>query len=165
VEIPMRYYKWMADGKPIYGRGTYAPPGEWQPRIESKLEMCWRGYHVCTADQIPYWCGTELIEVEVRDEDIVDSREDKILCRTWREIRRFRWTCKDMVEYVRACALAVPVIASDTVADAARYVADNYTRYPDYAAMAAASVAAYAAYVASLSPKAWIEDRIREKLT
>lgn len=169
----MRYYKWMANGKPIYGKGKYAPPGEWQPRIEGKLEMCWRGYHVCTANQVPYWCGTELIEVEVREKDIVARGADKILCRTWREIRRFRWACEDMVEYARICASLAPIPVSGFAANAARYVADTYTRYPT----AASPSAAYAAYCeARCAPpeiaaavrqrqKAWIEDRIGEKLT
>jgi hypothetical protein len=33
----MRYYKWLADGKPVYADGAYATPGEWQPRIEGGL--------------------------------------------------------------------------------------------------------------------------------
>lgn len=166
----MRYYKWMANGKPIYGRGKYAPPGEWQLKIEGKLEICWRGYHVCTADQVPYWCGTELIEVEVHEKDIVGRGPDKILCRTWREIRRFRWTRDDVAEYARACALAAPVHASELAASSAR-IASNYAIAAGAAAYAASLAAAYeatptfAAAAARRRQKAWIEDRIGEKLT
>ena len=97
-----RYYKWMADGKPVYGTGEYATPGEWQTRIKRELQPCRRGYHILTAEQVPYWCGTDLIEVEAQDVEI--TQEYKCVCRTWREIKRYRWTRDDMVEYARWCA-------------------------------------------------------------
>ena len=94
-----RYYKWMADGKPVYGEGKYATPGEWQTRIEDDLIPCRRGYHVLIADQVPLWCGTELIEVEAKDVEITQS--NKCVCRTWREIRRYQWTGVDTVAYAK----------------------------------------------------------------
>ena len=163
----MRYYKWMADGKPIYGRGKYAQPGEWQPRIEGKLEICRRGYHVCTADQIPYWCGTELIEVEVGG--VVEVGSDKVLCRTWREIRRYKWTREDMIQFAKDCAAAAYAAARARAAAAcARDASAAAARATTYAAAAAARATTYAATAADAErrrQKVWIEDRIREKLT
>ena len=99
-----RYYKWTVGGKAIYGQGKYAPIGEAQPRIEGALKMCERGYHVCTAEQVSHWCGTELWEVEVDEEDVVATNRSKTLCRTWKGIRKLNWTTADMVDYAQACA-------------------------------------------------------------
>lgn len=187
VEIPMRYYKWMADGKPIYGRGTYAPPGEWQPRIEGELMPCKNGYHILTAEQVPYWCGTELIEVKVRGVEV--TQEDKCVCRTWREVKRYRWSRDDMVAYAQWCASRTKKYAAANAAAAAEAAAAAAARdaAAARAADAAASAAAFAVDAAACSAfhaassarnaaraaaevderaaqRMWIEERIGKKL-
>ena len=124
-----RYFKWLAGGEPVpeshVARCTRdctptctadyltvaresAPSGQWQPRIDGELRLFTPdgcrvlGYRVLTAKQVPLWCGTDLIEVEADDVDDADG--DIIVCRTWREIKRFRWTCEDMVAYAKWCA-------------------------------------------------------------
>ena len=140
-----RYYKWMADGKPIYAAGSYAPPGEWQPRIEGELTACRRGYHILTWEQVPYWCGTELIEVEAQDVEI--ERDDKCVCRTWREVKRYRWSRDDMVAYAQWCASRAKkyaALASRTDATDATFAARSAAIYTTRAV----ADAAYAAYTA-----------------
>jgi len=127
--IGPHYFKWLADGKPApesYVAGCTrdcsptctaacltlaresAPPGQWQPRIEGELGLHTPdgftplGYRIIMAKQVPLWCGTDLIEVEA--EEVDDTDREIIVCRTWREIKRFRWTCEDMVAYARWCA-------------------------------------------------------------
>jgi hypothetical protein len=123
------YFKWFADGKPVpesYVAGCTrdcrptcttacltlaresALAGQWQPRIEGDLALRTPdgftplGYRIVTARQVPLWCGTDLIEVEA--EEVHDADREAIVCRTWREVRRFRWTCEDMVAFVKWCA-------------------------------------------------------------
>lgn len=154
----MRYYKWTANKKPVYGNGDYVLTGEPQPRIEGDLTMCERGYHVCTTDQVAQWCGTELWEVEPIE--IVERGSDKTLCRSWRVVKQIAWTIKDAVAYARACAdraqehaacttsyatitaaASVDDYAARADADAAHAAVNIYTADAD-AADAAASAAA-----------------------
>jgi len=156
------YYKWLADGEPIHGRGRYVSPGEWQPRIEGELEMCERGYHVLTRKHVADWCGTELIEVEVEDTDVVEADLEKTLVRSWRETRRFSWTRKDMVAYAKWCA------SRAATADAARCSTAAEVASARWAAANAEAAARYAAYSKrDAAPEnerreqlAWIEARI-----
>jgi len=113
------FYKWLADGGPVYAQGSYAAPGEWQPRNEGDLEMCKRGYHVCAREQVPYWCGTEFVEVEVEDADVVEVAPDKTLVRSWCETRHFRWTRADMLAYAQWCASRAATTSATFAADAA----------------------------------------------
>jgi hypothetical protein len=123
------YFKWFADGRPVpesYVAGCArdcsptctaacltvaresALAGQWQPRIEGELRLqtpdglAPLGYHVLTAKQVPLWCGADLIEVDADEVD--DTDQEAVVCRSWREIKRFRWTCEDMVAYARWCA-------------------------------------------------------------
>lgn len=171
-----RYYKWLADDGPVYGVGDYASPGEWQERIGGDLVPCEHGYHVCTRDQVARWCGTELIEVEIDESDMIHAC-DKCVVRTWREIRRFEWSREDMVAYAHWCARSaerrarVSAAAADTASVAARAAddADAAAAAAAYAARAAAHAAVRAAVTVDVDAGhgqqlAWIEDRIGESL-
>ena len=173
-----RYYKWLAAEGPVYGVGGYARPGEWQPRMEGPLVVCRHGYHILTAEQVSLWCGDALIEVEPQAVEISES--EKCVCRTWREVRRFRWTRKDMVAYAQACAERASKHAAAARAAAARATAATATAAAAVAAAdaagaaraaTAADAAAAAAAVAAADvadecgwQRAWIEDRIGERL-
>ena len=85
-----RYYKWVADGKPIYGTGAYILDGGWNELPDSTpLVQCRSGFHVCRPDDVAHWCGTELYEVEITGETL--AADDKMLCRRWRVIRTLKW--------------------------------------------------------------------------
>jgi len=176
------YYKWLANNGPVYGVGTYAPPGEWQPRFEGELAEYKRGYHVLTAEQVALWMGDSLIRVDAQNVAIMNT--ENTLCRTWREIRRLRWTQKDMLDFAEFCmaraAAAAHADRNDAVAD--RYSTDaardaNRARlYPAnqdaiYAARAvrgagdAARAAARYSTHELQAQREWIESRIGERLT
>ena len=101
----MKYYKWFADKKPIYGRGEYVLDGGWQPRIEGKLIPCERGYHVCTEGQLPCWRGTDLAEVEI-DEEGMAAVAEKTVVRSFRIVRWLSWSRSDMVDCARVDAVS-----------------------------------------------------------
>jgi hypothetical protein len=123
------YFKWFADGKPVpesYVAGCdracrptcttaclapareSVPAGQWLPRIEGELALrtpdgsTALGYRIVTAQQVALWCGTDLLEVEAQE--VQDANREAIVCRTWREVKRFRWTCEDMVAFAKWCA-------------------------------------------------------------
>ncbi len=123
------YFKWFADGKPVPEsciagcaracRPTCTtaclaparesiPAGQWLPRIEGTLALrtpegtTALGYRIVTARQVALWCGTDLTEVEAQE--VQDVNREAIVCRTWREVKRFRWTCEDMVAFAKWCA-------------------------------------------------------------
>jgi len=178
---PTRYYKWLADNGPVYGKGPYAKRRTWQPRITCQLVACRRGYHILTAEQVPLWCGTELIEVRADDVEIVGA--DKCVCRTWREIDRFVWTPADMVAFAKACARRAAKHAraarDASYASYASYASDaSYAardaRDASYAARAARDARAAANWACEASKdyraervwqRRWIEKRIGQKLS
>ena len=87
------YYKVLNDGKACHG-GTYSYPlpkgkrkGAWTPNIEN-IRPCSRGYHVCTAEDLPKWLrdGNEVYEVELRGATI--DHGDKVVAESVRLVRR-----------------------------------------------------------------------------
>ena len=159
----MAYYKWLAADGPVYGEGTYDLSGAWQPRIDGKLTACEHGYHVLTAEQVAYWRGDGLIEIEPKDIEI--EQHDKCVCRTWRLVRRLKWTRQDMLDCTQADAAAASYAAA-TAANAR--CADADAAYAAYAANARcvdADAAAAAARADRARQRAWIEARIGEKFT
>jgi hypothetical protein len=118
----MKYFKWLANSGPIYGTGTYDLSGAWQ-QVEGPLSVCFNGYHVCTAKQLPLWAGTELWEVEIQGDRIGD--EDKICAREIRFVRKLNWDREKMIRLAWCCAFEAASDAADGVAIArhARYAA------------------------------------------
>ena len=137
-----KYYKWLANDKPVYGTGNYNLAGGWQSCIEGELKACVNGYHVMTADQVSSWCGDGLIEIEPQDIEI--AQDDKCVCRSWRMVRRLKWTRADMVDYAKWCA-------------------GRAKGYVD-AADAAAARCADARKSERAAQREWIETKIGEKL-
>jgi hypothetical protein len=181
----MKTYKWTAGDKPIYGQGTYDQAGAWQ-ECEGALDLCRRGYHACTREQVPLWCGPELWEVELGGYSM--CAPDKVCARRLRFVRKLKWSCADMIEYAQWCAgrakgaanQAAAEEASAAASDAADYVvAATQTADAVAATRAAAQTAAWAATRAAdavaatqtaawaaerAAQLAWIEGRIGEKL-
>ena len=166
------FYKWSADGKPIYGEGAYDWSGAWQPRIEGELVPCDIGFHVLTAFQLPFWCGTQLDLVEADLADAIDDYDTTVV-RTWRHVRRLMWDEKRMVEYAQACVERVK--KSDAYAGTATYAqacaalfgSAGIAALAARAATDAATVASYAAASAGAErdwQRRWIEKAIGEPL-
>ena len=171
---PKRYYKWLSNDGPILGKGKYDLTGVPQPRIEGELRMCEHGYHVCIAEQLPFWCGDGLIEVAVDEADIVESDVEKLLVRTWRFVRRFKWTKSDMAEYARWCvdkaksyaAAAVAFYAdANTPANAATNAAAAAVAFYAVARCAAANQPDSVTVAVRVNQLKWIENRIGEILS
>jgi hypothetical protein len=96
-----RYYKWTAGERAIYAIHFYNQTGAWQ-EVEGLLNPCRNGYHACTAEQVPGFCGVELWEVEIGG-DIV-ALDDKVVAKRMRFVRRLRWERADAVAYAQWCA-------------------------------------------------------------
>lgn len=73
----MRAYKVLREGRSEF-TGSLWPlpsgeqPGEWV-RVTGPLELCVRGIHACTADQLPQWLGSEIWEVELGGEIVPEG--------------------------------------------------------------------------------------------
>ena len=155
----MRAYKWLADEDPIYGTGKYDLSGAWQT-VTGKLKICKLGYHVCNAEQVPYFCGTVLWEVEVDGKCIVD--DIKSCWQRIRFVRKMAWSRKDLIDYVNfcfsevknaasaacACACACACAAAENASDSSSTAS---AAFPSYSTASAAFPSYYAASAAFLS--------------
>lgn len=148
----MKYYKWFANRKPVYGEGEYVLDGGWQPSIEGKLKVCDRGYHVCREHDLAHWRGTELAEVEI-DPDGALEFDNKVCVRSFRVIRMLPWTREDMIDCAREDARIAAANAKDCdarnaairAAIGADGAADGAIRHAAHAAVRAAACAEWAA--------------------
>ena len=159
----MKYYKWTADNKPICGIGKYELPkgkrkGKWM-EVEGELVMCENGFHACTREQLPYFCGTELWEVEL--DGVLDKPDARKVCaRRMRFVRKLNWSRKDMEDYAQNCADQATLCATVAARNAARAA-----RNAAWAATWTALDAAWAARDAARERQVkWIEERVGEKL-
>lgn len=80
-------------------------PSAWV-EIRGALQLCRNGIHACRADQLPYWWGAQLWEIELT-EPIADAGRVVLAARA-RLVRRVRaWDESTMRRYARACAWRV----------------------------------------------------------
>ena len=82
-------------------------PGEWLPEIEGELEMCVRGYHVCTKKSLTSWINANLYEVEIGGDVIIG--DDKIVASKMRFVRKVD-TWNDRTARLFACWCAEQVL-------------------------------------------------------
>jgi len=165
----MKYYKWFAGRSPIYGKGEYVLDGGWQPKIEGELELCENGYHVCTEEQLPFWRGTRLAEVEV-DAAGMAVGDEKCAVHNFRVVRWLCWGELDLIDCAKSDASAAEryAAAARDVASFARTAADAARDVASFARTAAASTAAstaacYAASFARAAADAFSAERMRQK--
>ena len=105
-----KYYKVLRfDGRPFHGGAGGAwslpkgkRPGQWLPHIKD-IEPCLRGYHVCTADNLPLWLGPEVWVAEIKGEIITEKR--KTVASDVRLIEGTRWD-EDRARLLMADCLA-----------------------------------------------------------
>lgn len=67
------------------GSGRWLRKGQWMPRLEGTIYTCSNGYHLATADQIPYWFGPRLWVAEGRGDHVEEYGKS-----AWREARLVR---------------------------------------------------------------------------
>ena len=52
--------------------GTWTP-GEWTKPVEGELKLCENGYHLCRKNDLVYWLGPDLYEVEADGDRVEDD--------------------------------------------------------------------------------------------
>lgn len=84
------YYKAVrVDGTDFATGTTHPTVGEWMPRIEGELVLCWRGYHVSDAVAETLLGGSwpcRLFEVEIEDGEW-QREHHKLVVPTYRPIK------------------------------------------------------------------------------
>lgn len=98
-------YKWLRpDGTSVFTRFRWplpdGGPGEW---VEAPQALCRSGIHACRADDLPYWVGRALYEIEL-DGPIVEE-PTKVVAERGRLLRRIdAWDDALRADYTRMCA-------------------------------------------------------------
>lgn len=98
-------YKWLRpDGTSVFTRFRWplpdGGPGEW---VEAPQALCRSGIHACRADDLPYWVGRALYEIEL-DGPIVEE-PTKVVAERGRLLRRIdAWDDALRAAYTRDCA-------------------------------------------------------------
>jgi hypothetical protein len=158
----MTYYKVLSEGGAAYhgGSGTWHlptadGPGEWMPTIEDPVP-CERGYHGCTREQLVYWLGPVIYEMEYDGKPI--DAGDKVVGGRARLLRRLD-TWNDRTARLFACDCAERVVHStgpdersvNAIVTARRFAIGEATKEE----LAAARRAAWDAARTAASTAAW----------
>ena len=103
----MTYYKaFREDGRTLHNRESWPlpqgdEPGAWV-EAEGDLVPCWNGLHVMREQDLAYWAGPTLFEVEIDGESI--EAGDKVVCRRARLTRKVEtWDRRTLVAWVCDC--------------------------------------------------------------
>lgn len=150
-------YKFLRDGEVAPFTGFSWPIDEW---VEAEaVDVCRDGIHACRLDDLPFWLGRRLWEIELAGEIV--ELERKVVAQRGRLLRRLsEWTPELLDEFVddllrrtrrRFGGVAV---AGGYVSDIQRFRAQ---RRVGLAALAAARAAEWNA-----GPRAYDEERARQ---
>ena len=114
----MRAYKVLRDGRSEF-TGVRWPlpdadrPGAWV-RATGPIALCVNGIHASTPEQLPHWLGTDLWEIELGGDILVDeaalvASQARLLRRVdaWDETTRGRF-CEECLERTRELADGYP---------------------------------------------------------
>lgn len=150
-------YKFLTDDGVAPFTGFRWPTDEWVDA--AAVEPCFSGIHACTVEQLPYWLGPQLWEIEL-DGDILRQAR-KLVAARGRLVRRHEgWNdqlragfATNVLERTRECFGSVPVL-SGYVVDIERFRA---TGRVGLAAFAAARAAEW-----SGGPRAYERERARQ---
>ena len=100
----MRAYKFLtADGHGLFSRFVWplpnGGPGAW---VESEIEPCRAGIHVCRKDDLPYWIAPALYEIEV--DGLIEAHAIKVVAARGRMLRRIdAWDASMRDAYGQMC--------------------------------------------------------------
>ena len=150
-------YKFLADRAVAPFTGFRWRVDEWVDA--GVVEPCFSGIHACTVEQLPYWLGPELWEIELAGEIVRQAR--KVVAARGRLIRRHDgWNgelreafATDLLERTRERFGSVPIL-SGYVVDIERFRATGRT---GLAAFAAARAAEWGG-----GPRAYERERARQ---
>jgi hypothetical protein len=143
------YYKVLdADQRSMHGGTGKWTVGRWRS-VRGDLVPCERGLHLCRPQDLLYWIGPVIWEVEVEGEVI--EAGDKVVARKARIVRKVEaWNERTARLFAADCAEDVlhlvpepqRAICADTIAVARRYANGEATKADLTAARAAAGAAA-----------------------
>jgi hypothetical protein len=150
-------YKFLAEGAVAPFTGFRWPVGEWVDA--GGVEPCVSGIHACMVEQLPYWLGRELWEVELAGEIVRQPR--KVVGERGRLVRRHDgWNdglraafATDLLERTRSRFGSVPLV-SGYVVDIDRFRATGRVGLAAFAAARAAE--------RSAGPRAYERERARQ---
>ena len=150
-------YKFLDAGRVAPFARFRWPIGEWVDA--GAVEPCLSGIHACTVEQLPYWLGRELWEMELDGEVVRQAR--KLVAARGRLARRHdgwnddlrRAFVADVLERTRRRFGSVPVL-SGYVADIERFRATGRVGLAAFAAARAAE--------RSGGPRAYERERARQ---
>jgi hypothetical protein len=132
-------YKFLRSGRVgPFSDFRWPEPGSWV-RAEQRHETCRSGIHACRTQDLPWWLGEELWQIELQDPIRVDGHK-LVSPRGRLRSRVGRWTPASAQEYGEACAWrsrdsAVQALRRAAHADAADALA-RYEKLDDLLAAA-----------------------------
>ena len=158
-------YKFLDEGGVSPFAGFRWPVGEW---VEAAgAERCRLGIHACRRDDLPFWLGRELWEIELEDEVVAHRR--KVVAQRGRLVRRVEaWNQALLEEFGRSVLGrtrgrfgSVPLV-SGYVADIERFLALGRVPIAAFAAARAAELSGGAAAYdrERLRQAGWLADRL-----
>jgi hypothetical protein len=158
-------YKFLAEGAVSPFAGFRWPAGEWVDA--DGADPCRRGIHACRVQDLPFWLGTELWEIEL-DGDVV-AQQHKVVAPRGRLVRRVDGWDRAVLDQLGADVLARTRIRFGAVAGLAGYVGDIRQHLTTGRVPLAAFAAARAAEIAGgpveyererARQAAWLADRL-----
>jgi hypothetical protein len=150
-------YKFLEPGRVAPFTRFAWPEGEW---VEADAaHKCGRGVHACRADQLPFWLGRELWEIELGGEIVEHAR--KVVASRGRLVRRVEGWTTELLDAFVADLVRRTRSRFGAVAGAGAYLEDIQRFQPQRRYGLAAFAAARAAEIAG-GPRAYDAERARQ---
>jgi hypothetical protein len=165
VDAGVIAYKFLEQGSVSPFAGFRWPVGEWVDAVAA--DPCRRGIHACRVQDLPFWLGTELWEIELDAAAVVERR--KLVAPRGRLLRRVDGWNSDVRWAFGAEVLARTRARFGSVAGLAGYVGDIQQHLAGGRVPLAAFAAARAAELSGgpaeyererLRQAAWLADRL-----
>ncbi|HSW41303.1 MAG TPA: hypothetical protein VLM76_02210 [Patescibacteria group bacterium] len=161
MTAPPRLYKVLDENRRSMhgGRGRWTP-GRWRS-VAGRLVPCVRGLHLCRADQLIYWLGPRIWEVET-DGEVIEA-EDRYVARRARIVREVTaWNDQSARRFAADCAQDALQYADpewretlEVVLHTARAYADGEATDDELSAASAAAGAAAGAAASAAVDASW----------
>jgi len=157
VEPRVTAYKFLGDGSVSPFAGFRWPVGEWVEATAA--DPCRRGIHACRVQDLPFWLGRELWEIELDGGIVVHER--KIVAPRGRLVRRLTDWNRELLEEFGAGVLARARTRFGAVAVLSGYVGDIQNHLTSGRVPLAAFAAARAAELSG-GPAEYERERLRQ---
>jgi hypothetical protein len=150
-------YKFLGDGSVSPFAAFRWPVGEWVEAAAA--DPCRRGIHACRVQDLPFWLGHELWEIELDGEIVVHRR--KVVAPRGRLVRRLTDWNRELLEEFGARVLARTRTRFGAVAVLSGYVGDIQSHLASGRVPLAAFAAARAAELSG-GPAEYERERLRQ---